>query len=74
MVDKTLGFVFENMLYKSIGIGRTDAKVSANSYYVQLFTDTLIDEVFFMNSINSNFSSDFKAISIRKVIMVFFQL
>ena len=67
MVDKTLGFVFENMLYKSIGIGRTDAKVSANSYYVQLFTDTLIDEVFFMNSINSNFSSDFKAISIRKV-------
>lgn len=47
MVDKTLGFVFENMLYKSIGIGRTDAKVSANSYYVQLFTDTLIDEVFF---------------------------
>jgi tRNA pseudouridine38-40 synthase len=67
MVDKTLGFVFENMLYKSIGIGRTDAKVSANSYYVQLFTDTLVEEAFFMNSINSNFSSDFKAISIRKV-------
>jgi tRNA pseudouridine38-40 synthase len=67
MVDKTLGFVFDNVNYKSIGIGRTDAKVSANAYYVQLFTDMLVDEVFFMNSINSNFSPDFKAISIRKV-------
>jgi tRNA pseudouridine38-40 synthase len=67
MVDKTLSFVFEDVIYKTIGIGRTDAKVSANSYYVQLFTDTLVDEVFFMEAINSNFSADFKAISITKV-------
>ena len=67
MVDKTLGFVFKDVVFKTIGIGRTDAKVSANSYYVQLFTDQLIDEVYFIKSINSNFSSDFKAISIEKV-------
>lgn len=67
MVDKTLGFVFKEVTYKTIGIGRTDAKVSANTYYVQLFTDTLVDEDYFMNSINSNFSADFKAISIQKV-------
>ncbi|MDP5105275.1 MAG: tRNA pseudouridine(38-40) synthase TruA [Polaribacter sp.] len=67
MVDKTLGFVFKDVVFKTIGIGRTDAKVSANSYYVQLFTDTFVDEVSFLKSINSNFSSDFKAISIQKV-------
>lgn len=67
MVDKTLGFVFEDVVFKTIGIGRTDAKVSANSYYVQLFTDSLIDESFFMDSLNANFSSDFKAISLIKV-------
>jgi tRNA pseudouridine38-40 synthase len=67
MVDKTLSFVFENVIYKTIGIGRTDAKVSANCYYVQLFTDTMVDEDFFMNSMNSNLSSDFKAISMLKV-------
>lgn len=67
MVDKTLGFVFEDLIFKTIGIGRTDAKVSANLYYVQLFTNTLVDEVGFMKSINSNFSSDFKAICIQKV-------
>ncbi|KGL64380.1 tRNA pseudouridine(38-40) synthase TruA [Polaribacter sp. Hel1_85] len=67
MVDKSLSFVFEGVNYKTIGVGRTDAKVSANTYYIQMFTDGLVDEVFFMNSLNSNFSPDFKAISIQKV-------
>jgi len=67
MVDKTLSFVFEDVNYKTIGVGRTDAKVSANTYYVQMFTDKLVDEVFFINSLNSNFSPDFRAISIQSV-------
>jgi len=67
MVDKTLSFVFEDTSFKTIGIGRTDAKVSANQYYMQLFVDTLIEEDSFMKSLNSNFSPDFKAISMRKV-------
>ena len=67
MVDKTLSFVFEGVSYKTIGVGRTDAKVSANCYYVQLFTESVIDEVFFMKSLNSNFSADFKALSLQQV-------
>jgi tRNA pseudouridine38-40 synthase len=67
MVDKSLSFVFTDICFKTIGIGRTDAKVSANSYYMQLFVDTLIDENSFMNSLNSNFSPDFRAMSIQQV-------
>ena len=67
MVDKTLSFVFEDVAYKTIGVGRTDAKVSANRYYIQLFVDVLIEEDSFLASLNSNFSPDFKAISIDKV-------
>ena len=49
MVDKTLSFVFENTHYKTIGIGRTDAKVSANTYYIQLFVNDLVEEDSFLN-------------------------
>ena len=67
MVDKTLSFVFEDVNYKTIGVGRTDAKVSANTYYIQMFTDGLVDETSFVASLNVNFSPDFRAISIQKV-------
>jgi tRNA pseudouridine38-40 synthase len=67
MVDKTLSFVFEETNYKTIGVGRTDAKVSANTYYIQMFTDKLVEEDAFVASLNANFSPDFRAISIQKV-------
>jgi tRNA pseudouridine38-40 synthase len=67
MVDKTVSFVLEKGTYKTIGVGRTDAKVSANCYYLQLFTHHLIDEITFVRELNSNFSADFRAISICKV-------
>ncbi|MGJ8745671.1 tRNA pseudouridine(38-40) synthase TruA [Polaribacter sp.] len=69
LVDKTLSFVFEDvsMSYKTIGIGRTDAKVSANCYFVQLFTAFLVDEALFVKSLNANFSPDFRGISIQSV-------
>ncbi|MGJ8759238.1 MAG: tRNA pseudouridine(38-40) synthase TruA [Polaribacter sp.] len=67
MVDKTLSFVFEETNYKTIGVGRTDAKVSANTYYIQMFTDKIVEEGTFITSLNANFSPDFRAISIQKV-------
>jgi len=67
MVDKTLSFVFEELNYKTIGIGRTDAKVSANTYYIQMFTDKIVDEKGFIDSLNANFSPDFRALSIQSV-------
>ncbi|WP_288955796.1 tRNA pseudouridine(38-40) synthase TruA [uncultured Polaribacter sp.] len=65
MVDKTLSFVFEDVRWKTIGIGRTDAKVSANCYYVQLFVDEVIGENHFLKSFNRNTLSDIKAISVQ---------
>ena len=38
IVDKSLHFVFKREDYKTIGVGRTDAKVSASTYYINLFT------------------------------------
>lgn len=67
MVDKTLSFVLVNADYKTIGIGRTDAKVSANTYFLQLFVKEKVDEKSFMDSLNSNFSPDFRALDIKKV-------
>ena len=67
MVDKTLSFVFDNERYKTIGVGRTDAKVSANTYCFQLFTDAVVDEMAFLKELNSNFSPDFRATSMRNV-------
>lgn len=67
MLDKTLSFAFNHFDFKTIGIGRTDAKVSANSYYLQLFCDKIKDINDFLIVLNSNFSADFKALSIKEV-------
>jgi tRNA pseudouridine38-40 synthase len=67
ILDKSLSFVIKNDVYKTIGVGRTDAKVSANSYYLQLFINTKLDEEYFIKSLNSNFPPDFKAISVQQV-------
>mgnify|MGYP005993369537 CR=1 FL=1 len=67
MLDKSLSFVFKGVDYKTIGVGRTDAKVSANIYFLQMFTEVLVDEVPFLESLNSNFPPDFKAILVEKV-------
>ena len=67
MVDKTISFVFEKDVYKTLGVGRTDAKVSANNYFFQLFVQHKVDEVAFLKSFNMNTTSDIKAISIQEV-------
>ncbi|MFL3661200.1 MAG: tRNA pseudouridine(38-40) synthase TruA [Polaribacter sp.] len=67
IVDKSLSFVFEDSDYKTIGIGRTDAKVSANAYYLQLFRDSEVEAVSFLASLNQNFPPDFRATTVQKV-------
>lgn len=67
MIDKTLGFVLENKTFKSIGMGRTDSKVSASNYYFQLFLSDCIDEEFFLESFNKNSPQDLKAIEVSRV-------
>jgi tRNA pseudouridine38-40 synthase len=67
MVDKSLSYVFEHANFKTLGIGRTDAKVSANSFYLQLFVHESLGELKFMQLLNSNLSGDFRALSLKEV-------
>ena len=67
IVDKSLSFVLGDAIYKTIGVGRTDAKVSANSYYLQLFTNVILEEESFVELLNANFPPDFRAISMQEV-------
>ena len=68
MIDKTLSFVFDSsQRYKTFGAGRTDAKVSATLYGLQLFCDFEVDAEDFLLQFNSNTTADIKALSIQKV-------
>jgi len=66
VVDKSLSFVLKKEVYKTLGVGRTDAKVSANFYYVQLFTNVVLEEESFLAELNANFPPDFRTISMQK--------
>ena len=66
MVDKTLCFVFKHENFKTLGVGRTDSKVSANHYIFQLFVDEVIDKDSFLSVFNSNLPPDIKGLSIEK--------
>jgi tRNA pseudouridine38-40 synthase len=71
IVDKSLSFVLKDADYKTVGAGRTDAKVSANGYIFQLFTNEKLIEDIFLKELNSNFPADFKANSISEVAVNF---
>ena len=66
MVDKTLSFVFDHDSFKTLGVGRTDAKVSARRYVFQLFVDGQIEKEDFLSNLNSNFPNDIKALAIKE--------
>ena len=65
--DKSLSFVFKNNEFKTLGIGRTDSKVSANKYFVQLFLNNKIEILNFIDLFNLNSPQDLKVISINNV-------
>ena len=67
IVDKTLSFVFKESVYKTLGIGRTDAMVSATNYYFQLFTDAPIDEKGFLVDFYKNAPQDLSINSVEKL-------
>lgn len=67
MVDKTLFYVLEHHQFKTLGIGRTDAKVSAHRYLFQLFTNTELDKDVFIVNLNSNLPNDIKVLNIEPV-------
>lgn len=71
IVDKSLSFVLLENDYKTIGMSRTDAKVSANKYFVQLFVDKKLEEQDFIKLLNKNFPQDFSIIKIESIATTF---
>ena len=68
VVDKTLKFVLGSTRFKTVGVGRTDAKVSAENYPVQLFVDKDIHIQEFIQSFNQNSPSDLQLLNVRKIV------
>ncbi|SEB68827.1 tRNA pseudouridine38-40 synthase [Tenacibaculum sp. MAR_2009_124] len=66
-IDKTLKFVCKGIRNKSVGVGRTDAKVSSVDYAFQLFIDIELTENDFVNSFNINSPSDIRAVSMKRI-------
>jgi tRNA pseudouridine38-40 synthase len=67
MIDKTLGFVFKNKGFKTLGSSRTDSKVSANTYFFQLFINEFVEEKEFLKSFNFNAPSDLKVLTLKNI-------
>lgn len=69
MVDKTFEFIFKHSNFKTLGCGRTDAKVSADDFAFELFTlnDLKIDTNILLNELNKNLPSDIRAKTIIEV-------
>ncbi|MDY8136259.1 tRNA pseudouridine(38-40) synthase TruA [Aquimarina sp. 2201CG5-10] len=67
MVERTITYVLEHKDFKVLASGRTDAKVSANQAYVELFVDHQPLELkdFFL-LFNKNLPQDIKALSIKE--------
>lgn len=66
MIDKTLFFVFEGARYKTLGVGRTDAMVSAQTYYFQLFVTEELDASAFLPFFNHNLPPDINAVRMQQ--------
>lgn len=68
MVERTLSYVLGHKNFKVLAAGRTDAKVSANEAYVELFVDHISLELTeFFPLFNKNLPQDIRAISIREI-------
>lgn len=67
ILDKTLKFVFKGVRFKSVGVGRTDAKVSSVDYPFQLFIDEAVENTPFLESFNKNSPADIRACSVEEI-------
>lgn len=67
MVDRTLAYVFQHKKFKTLAASRTDAKVSANKAYFELFLDEapIACLTSFLTLFNKNLPQDISALSIE---------
>ncbi len=67
MVERTIAYVLEHKDFKVLATGRTDAKVSANQTYIELFVDhNPVDLPSFFSLFNKNLPQDIKALDIQE--------
>ena len=57
MLQKTLSFIWGHQDFKTLGCGRTDAKVSAEQFFAQINTDEILD-LSFLEILNQNLPND----------------
>jgi len=67
MIDKTLLFILGHEDFKTLGCGRTDAKVSADDFAFELFLKEAIVTKQFLIELNNNLPSDIRAKNIVKI-------
>ncbi|SDB38491.1 tRNA pseudouridine38-40 synthase [Flavobacteriaceae bacterium MAR_2010_188] len=68
MVDRTLKYVLGENTFKSLGAGRTDAMVSAESAAFELFLQEPITDIeAFLKDFNINLPQDIRALSVEEV-------
>ncbi|MBQ4819526.1 tRNA pseudouridine(38-40) synthase TruA [Aquimarina sp. MMG016] len=67
MVERTINYVLDHNDFKILAAGRTDAKVSANEAYVELFVDhQSLNLQEFYPLFNKNLPQDIRALSIEE--------
>lgn len=66
-LDKTIRFLYPASSFKTLACGRTDAMVSANESYVELFIKDLLDETQFLRALDLNLPQDIQVTNISRV-------
>ena len=67
MIVKTFKFIFKHDKFKVLGCGRTDAKVSADDFALELFLNESIDVSEMLEELNQNLPFDIRAKSVEEV-------
>lgn len=67
MIDKTFDYIFKHSSYRTLGCGRTDAKVSADDYAFELFSMEELETNALLQVLNANLPSDIRAKSAQAV-------
>ena len=67
MVDRTLAYVLDHKKFKTLAAGRTDAKVSVNETYIELFLDKgALNLEEFLPLFNLNLPQDIKVLGMEE--------
>jgi tRNA pseudouridine38-40 synthase len=66
-LEKTFNYLFDNRKFKILGAGRTDAMVSAESAYFELFTNDDLELTSFQKELDDNLPADIKVLSIKAI-------